>query len=302
MYSILRRYLSSSPDLPSHVTRLREVFQRLSDHGLKLKPSKVQICRDSCTFLGYVIGKNGISTDPSKVEAVRAWKEPGCLKDLRAYLGLCSYYRRFIPGFSEIASCLHALTGKRVPFAWTEEHRQAFERLKVALITAPVVALPQEDGKFILECDASLVAAGAVLSQVQGPNNEEKVICYFSRMFNSAQSSYCTTRRELLSILMAVQHFKHYLVGRKFTIRTDHSYLRWLHSTPEVSGQKARWIMTLSEYDFDIQHRPGAKHGNADALSRQACKQCGLRAEDFDKPVEERSTNEGPVEEGSRDY
>ena len=168
----------------------------------------------------------GVSTDPKKVEAVRSWPVPQSPKDVRSFLGLCSYYRRFVRSFSEIAKPLQRLTEKGQRFQWTPECQEAFHQLKTALTTAPVLAYPTSDDQFVLDTDASNTGTGAVLSQVQ--NGEEKVIAYFSKTLNKAERNYCTTRKELLAIITAVRHFHHYLCGRPFLIRTDQRALRWL--------------------------------------------------------------------------
>ena len=256
-----------SRDLQSHMERLERLFQRLQEANLKLKPSKCSIMQKRVSFLGYIVSESGIGTDPSKIEAVRNWPVPTNLRQSRAFVGLCQYYRRFVPNFSAIAAPLHALTKKGAPFIWTAECQNAFEQLKEALTSADVLALPDDEGHYILDCDASDKAIGAVLSQIQ--NGEERPICYASQLYDKHQQNYNVTRKELLALVTFVRKFRQYLLGRPFTIRSDHAALQWLRKTPEPIGQQARWLEILEEFDFQVQHRPGTQHSNADSLSRR---------------------------------
>ena len=256
-----------SSDLKSHLTRLTQLFQKLREANLKLKPSKCCLLQKRVTFLGYVISQNGVETDPDKIAAVVNWPIPTNLRQSRAFVGLCQYYRRFVPNFSETAKPLHELTKKGVRFHWSDECQQAFDKLKSALSGASVLALPRDEGDFVLDCDASEIAIGAVLSQVQ--DGEERPICYASQLYNRHEKNYNVTRKELLAVVTFVKKFRQYLLGRPFTIRTDHAALRWLKNTPEPIGQQARWLEIMEEYDYSIIHRPGRLHNNADALSRR---------------------------------
>jgi len=192
--------------------------------------------------------------------------------EVHSFLGFASYYRRFLRQFSQIAAPLHVLTAKNVRFHWSEECEIAFQTLKTNLISSPVMAMPLDEGEYRLDTDASNIAIGAVLSQVQ--NGEERVIAYGSRTLNKSERNYCVTRRELLAIVYFTKQFRTYLLGHEFLLRTDHSALRWLKLTPEAIGQQARWLEKLEEYTFRIEHRPGNKHNNADGMSRIPCKQC----------------------------
>jgi len=161
------------------------------------------------------------------------------------------------------------MTRKGHTFVWTEESQTAFQRLKDAMSSPPVLAMPDDNGQMILDTDASDVAIGAVLSQVEG--GLERVIAYAGRALARNESNYCVTRKELLAVVYFTKHFRQYLLGRKFIVRTDHAALSWLKRTPELIGQNARWLELLGEFDFDVQHRPGTRHGNADAMSRHPC-------------------------------
>ena len=153
---------------------LRAVFQKFRDANHKLKPSKCSLFQDECTFLGHTVSRQGMTCERSKVEAVASWPVPTCVSEARSFLGTTSYYRKYIPGFTDIASPLTNLTKKKQKFVWTEKCQSAFERLKEALVSAPVLAYLSREGKFVLDTDASATAVGAVLSQIQG--GEEKVI------------------------------------------------------------------------------------------------------------------------------
>ena len=156
------------------IKRLRIVLQRLRDAGLKLNPKKCILLQQSVPFLGHVVSNHGVSTDPKKIEAVRTWPSPRAAKDIKSFLGLCSYYRRFVRGFADIARPLYRLTEGQREFRWTSECEDAFRRLKTLLTTAPILAFPTVDGLFILDTDASNTGLGAVLSQVQGGGGGER--------------------------------------------------------------------------------------------------------------------------------
>ena len=252
--------------------RLDNVLTRLRQHGLKAKPSKCVLFKTPIEFLGHLVSADGIEPQPEKLAAIRDWPTPHCLRDVRAFYGLCSYYRRFVRNFADVAEPLSKLTKKGVPFQWTDETQTAFERLKTALLETDTLAYPHPDLPCILDTDASDVAVGAVLSQVV--NGVEKPIAFFSRVLNGAQRNYCPTRRELLAAVLSLQHFRHYLLGARVILRTDHHSLKWLKTFKRPEGILARWIETLAEYDYEIEHRPGRLHSNADAISRQTCKQC----------------------------
>jgi transposase InsO family protein len=202
-----------------------------------------------------------------KVEAVQCWPKPRNLHDVRSFLGICGYYRRFIAGFADIAAPLHALTGKGVKFEWRAEQQQAFETLKEKLTTAPVLAMPSNEEPYVLDTDASDIGLGAVLSQIQ--DGEERPIAFASRTLSKPEKNYETTRKELLAVVFGLKQFRQYLLGRPFTIRTDHSALSWLRRTPEPLPQLARWLTLIEQFDYTIVHRAGRKHGNADSLSRR---------------------------------
>jgi hypothetical protein len=213
-----------SSTVQGHFQRLVEVFERLRSAGLEVKPSKCHLFRRSVDYLGHIVSKQGIQTDPGKTENVTNWHAPNNVKELRQFLGLASYYRRFVKNFALIAAPLHRLTEKAKAWSWTPEYEQAFNALKERLTTAPILAFPQFDLEFTVDCDTSSEGLGAVLSQAH--NGKEYVISYASRTLSKAERRYCATRKEMLALVWAVRQFRPYLYGKKFTVRTDHNTLK----------------------------------------------------------------------------
>ena len=192
---------------------------------------------------------------------------PANQKDVRAFLGLTGYYRKYVPDYGDVAEPLVRLTDAKAPFVWTTECQRAFKELKDRLVSAPILAFPTTTDTFVLDTDASNLAIGAVLSQQQ--DGVERVIAYGSRALTKEERNYCVTRRELLAVVHFVEAYKYYLYGKPFLLRTDHSSLRWMLHQKDPKDQLARWIQKLSPYQFTIEHRAGKKHGNADAMSRK---------------------------------
>jgi hypothetical protein len=264
------------------VDNLEKVLIRLRAAGLKLKPSKCTLFARKVAYLGHIVSQDGIACDPEKVVCVKEWPVPKDVHDLRSFMGLASYYRSYIPTISCIAEPLYNLTRKGVRFLWTHECQTAFESLKEALTSAPVLAYPDPEKSYILDTDASLFGMGAVLSQLH--DGKERVVAYASQSLSKTQRNYCATKRELLAVVTFVKHFRHYLYGTKFLIRTDHASFVWLTNFKDPEGMLARWITTLESYDFVIKHRRGRDHVNADSLSRITrpcarveCRDCSKR-------------------------
>ncbi len=253
----------------AHLGALRQVFEKLRQAGLTLRVDKCRFFETNVTFLGHIISEEGIRTDPEKVRTVHEWPVPTSQTELRGFLGLAGYYRKFVKGYATIATPLNKLLSK-TEFRWSKEAQEAFDALKLRLTNSPVLAFPDcssEAGVFILDTDASNHAMGAVLSQVT--DGEERVVAYASKAFSKSEKNYCTTKKELLAVVHFARLFRPYLLGRHFIVRTDHASLQWLRNLRDVEGQLARWVMSLQEFDFQVQHRPGTRHGNADALSRR---------------------------------
>ena len=221
-----------------HLNNLRLVFSRFRKYNLKLKPRKCCLFQREVTFLGKVISSDGVSMDPQKVEKVVQWPRPQNPNEVSSFLGFVNYHREHIAGYAKIAAPLYELTKLKKGFQWESIHQLAFESLKKSLTSAPVLAYPMPVGEFILDTDASDVAIGAELSQVQ--NGRVRVIAYGSFTLTAAQRNYCTTRKELLAVVRFTRQFRHYLLGRRFLVRTDHSSLTWLMRFQNIGGQLAR--------------------------------------------------------------
>ena len=259
-----------SKTFEEHLQHLQITFDRIRAANLRIKPDKCHFCSQEIKFLGHVVNEQGIQPDPSKITKVANYPVPRNLTELRAFLGLASYYRRFIKDFSKISSPLYKLTEKETLYQWSDERQRIFDVLKEKLTTAPILIYPNFDQPFTLYTDASQIGLGAVLSQ-KGDDGKEHVIVYASRSLNPAEKNYSTTEQECLAIVWAVKYFKHYIFGSKFTIVTDHSALQWLlNSDSKVTENKRimRWRLTLQEYSYEVKYRKGKNHENADALSR----------------------------------
>ena len=254
-------------DLEEHLANTRTVWTRLYQAGLRLKPSKCQLAKEEVEYLGFRVSGTGITTSPTKVQAVREFPIPKNVKSLRSFLGLASYYRRFIPNFSVIANPLFALTRKEAIYQWDQNCQEAFQQLKDILTEASVLAFPDFSREFLLETDASGLGLGAVLSQVQ-TNGECHPIAYASRTLQKHEKNYGITELEGLAVVWACKHFRQYLYGHHCQVITDHEALKALLNTPHPSGKLARWGLTLQELDLTIHYRPGRKNEKADALSR----------------------------------
>ena len=257
--------------------RLSRVFDRIRKAGLKLKPKKCTFFERETLYLGHVVSERGVKCDPAKIDKVKDWPRPKNGKDCLKFAGFCNYYNRFIKDFSALARPLYALGPKRVKFSWGEMEETSFQALKAALTSAPVMAYPTPNGRWILDTDASHFAIGGVLSQMQSDENgeeQEKVIAYGSKSLQGRQQRYCTRRRELLAIVHFVKAFRPYLYGKFVTIRTDHASLRYLKTLNNPDDQFARWIEVLEETYYTIEIRKGKDHGNADGMSRIPTEAC----------------------------
>ena len=250
-----------------HLDNLRNVFERFRIANLKLKPEKCCLAGSEVLYLGYVVSREGILADPAKIDAVKNFPQPFDVRSLRSFLGLASYYRRFIENFSSVASPLYELTRKDVGFSWESIHHNAFCKLKQLLISAPVLAFPDFARGFVLETDASGVGLGAILAQSHEDGTVHP-IAYASRTLQLHEKNYATTELEALGIVWAIKHFHHYLYGHHCEVYTDHEPLIALLNTPHPSGKLARWGLILQDVDLVIRYRSGKKNAGADALSR----------------------------------
>jgi hypothetical protein len=256
-----------SKTFEEHLEHLEQVFLRLKKAGLKLSPEKCFFFKQELPFLGHVVSRSGIQTDPEKLRTIRDFPIPKDLTQLRGFIALASYYRKFVKNFSSIAEPLNRLLKKNTPYIWGKDQQMAFEKLKICLMTPPILAYPNFEKPFILYTDASTFALGAILSQKDN-ENKERVIAYASRSLNKHERNYSITELECLAVVWSVKHFHHYLHGQRFTVITDHAALRYLKNITNPVGKLGRWLMTLNGYDLEIINRPGKQHSNVDTLSR----------------------------------
>jgi hypoxanthine-guanine phosphoribosyltransferase len=252
--------------LEEHNENLKEVFEQFRKYSIKLEPDKCEFLKRELTYLGHVITAEGVQPDPKKVEAVVRFPAPENERDVKAFLGLVGYYRKFIEQFSALAKPLTDLLRKEKLWQWTEMEQESFENLKEKLTKFPVLQYPDFMQPFLLTTDASGYALGAVLSQ--GTVGKDKPIAYASRALNEAETRYSTVEKECLAIVWACKHFRPYLLGRRFQIWTDHKGLTWIFNVKDPSSRLLRWRLLLEEYDFEIKYKPGKQNTNADSLSR----------------------------------
>lgn len=258
-----------SENFEDHIKALEKVHHKLSSARLTVNMGKCCFCRPSLKYLGFVVDSKGLRTNPEKVECVANYQLPSELKELRRFLGMASWYRRFVPKFAELAAPLHSLTkGKVRTLKWNDTAIRAFEQLKTELIKSPVLAIPDFTKTFIIQCDASNLAIAAVLVQKDDETNSDRPIAYISRKLRGAELNYSTTEKECLAVVFAIEKFRAYIEGSSFEVLTDHSALLWLFKQQNLTGRLARWVMKLQQYDFDIKHVNGKNNVVPDALSR----------------------------------
>ena len=259
-----------SSNLEKHLEHLRIVFKKLAEVGLKLKPSKCRFAQKELEYLGHVVSRDGLKTSPCLVEAVQCFPVPRSVKSVRSFLGLTSYYRKFILNFAKIARPLHRLTCKNARFIWSPDCQAAFWELKGRLITPPVLAYPNFAGDFVLETDASINGIGAVLGQYQDDSHLHP-ISYASRGLNSSERNYGITELETLAVVWAISHFHHFLYGHKVKVFTDHTAVKAVLEASNPTGKHARWwskVYGRGIQEVKIVYRAGKENKNADALSR----------------------------------
>ena len=252
-----------SKDREEHEEHLRIVLQTLRDHQLYAKFTKCQFWLSEVAFLGHVISVEGVKVDASKVQAILDWKPPRNVSEVRSFLGLAGYYRRFVKGFSVISKNLTKLVRKDVPFVWTEEQQNSFDKLKQALTHAPVLTQPESGKMFTVFSDASKQGLGCVLMQ------EGMVVAYASRQLKPHEVNYPTHNLELLAIVFALKIWRHYLYGEKCKLFTDHKSLKYLLTQKDLNLRQRRWMELLKDYDIEIDYHPGKANVVADALSRK---------------------------------
>ncbi|GJS39326.1 reverse transcriptase domain-containing protein [Tanacetum coccineum] len=246
-----------------HAEHLKLILELLKKEELYAKFSKCEFWLSKVQFLGHVIDSEGIHVDPAKIESIKDWASPKTPTEIRQFLGLAGYYRRFIEGFSKIAKPMTKLTQKNVKFDWSEKAEAAFQLLKQKLCSASILALPEGSENFVVYCDASHKGLGAVLMQ------REKVIAYASRQLKIHEKNYTTHDLELRAIVFALKMWRHYLYGTKCVVFTDHKSLQHILDQKELNMRQRRWLELLSDYDCEIRYHPGKANVVADALSRK---------------------------------
>jgi hypothetical protein len=255
---------STSPK--KHRAHLTKVFVRLRLHGLKLHPSKCKFYCDRVEYLGHMIYPRGLGVVASKVEVVMSIPRPRDVSRLRAFLGLCNYYHKFVKTFSTIAKPLTMLTRSDQPWIWGNEQEAAFQQLKERLASAPILQRPIARRTYQLHTDWSSLGIGTVLMEMDD-EGKEFVIVYASQSNNNAEAQYSSYEGECLAAIWAIAHFLCYLYGNEFLLVTNHQPLKWLMESDKLTGKLARWALMLMEYDFKVVHRAGLVNMDADGLS-----------------------------------
>lgn len=257
----------------NHIIHLREVFARLKSAGLTVKAEKCQLGCAQIQYLGHVVGQGCRRPIDIKVAAVKEFRRPLTKSEVRMFLGLTSYYRQYIKDYSSIASPLTDSLRKEEPneIRWDAEKERAFQALKAALISKPVLRAPDFAKPFFVQCDASDRGLGAILCQ-RDENGQEHPVLYASRKLTVREQAYSASEKECACLVWAARKFSCYLYGTRFTFQTDHCPLQWLQKMSPKNGSRLRWSLILQEFNFDVVYKRGKQHGNADCLSRYCCR------------------------------
>src|SRR5258708_17415837 len=250
-----------------HYNHLRLVLQVLRDNQLYAKLSKCEFFQGEIGFLGHVINQYGNKMESCKVNAVTSWPIPKNIYELRSFLGLAGYYRRFVKDFSMIASPLTSLLHKDTKYEWTAQQDDAFNELKQAVSTAPILIIPDPHLPYTVVADASGYAIGAALCQDHG--NGLQPCAFLSRKMNDHERNYAVHEQELLAIVHALREWRHYLLGNRIIIITDHRSLQYLSTQFKLSARQTRWSEFLQQFDYEIRYRPGRDNQVPDSLSRR---------------------------------
>lgn len=266
-FPYLDDFIVATDSFEKHVEILSKVAEKLRRAGLQISKEKSRFCMRRLKYLGHVIDKNGISADYERIKPIVEYPTPQSVKDVRRVLGMAGWYRRFIKNYADITSPINDLTKKKhTKFVWTQDAQASFEALKEALTSTPILATPRYDLPFRIECDASDTGIGAVL--LQDIDGQERVIAYMSAKLTAAQRKYHITERECLAVILAIEKFRPYVEGGRFTVITDHASLLWLSNIKDPTGRLARWALRLQAFNFELIHRKGKHMVVPDALSR----------------------------------
>ena len=256
--------------LEEHHRVVKQVLEILAKNKLYLKAEKCSFDQTKVEYLGLIISAGKVEMDPVKVEGVSAWPAPTNVKEVQSFLGFVNFYRRFIEDFSHIATPLHELTRKDTAWNWSKACQEAFDSLKIAITSSPILIFPDESKPYKVEADSSNYATGAVLSQ-EGDDGKWHPVAFLSKSLSSVERNYDIHDKELLSIIRALEEWRHFLEGaqHKFTIWTDHKNLEYFRTAKKLNRRQARWSLYLSRFDFHLLHRPGKWSGKPDVLSRR---------------------------------
>ena len=257
--------------LEEHRRVTRMVLDRLREHKLYLKPEKCEFEKTRIEYLGVIISHGQVEMDPVKIAGVAQWPEPRKRKELQSFLGFANFYRRFIRDFSRHARPLFNLTKKDVKWSWGAEEQKAFDGIKMAVTSAPILRFPDDDEPFHIEADSSDFATGAVLSQRSKEDGNYHPVAYYSKSLTAVERNYEIHDKEMLAIIRALEEWRHFLEGarQRFDIWTDHKNLEYFTTAKRLNRRQARWSLYLSRFDFALHHRPGSTMGKSDALSRR---------------------------------
>ena len=235
-----------SKNYKEHEEHLRTILQTLREKQLYAKLKKCEFWLDQVSFLGHIISSEGVSIDPTQIEAIKDWPQPTNVKEIRSFLGLAGYYRRFVEGFSKLALLLTTLTRKGVKFNWGETQKKSFQELKDRLTSAPVLAIPSGTEGYVIYSDASKQGLGCVLMQ------HERVIAYASRQLRNHERNYPTHDLELAAVVFALKIWRHYLYGVSCVIYSDHKSLKYIFTQKELNMRQRRWLELIKDYDLTI--------------------------------------------------
>jgi len=252
---------SKNPE--EHEVHLRRVMEKLRKQKLFAKLSKCSFWQREMSFLGHIVYAEGVSVDPEKIEAIRGWPRPTNATEIKSFLGLAGYYRRFVKGFASMAHPMTKLTGKNVPFVWLLECEEGFVSLKEMLTSTLVLALLEHGEPYMVYTDASRVGLGYVLMQ------RGKVIAYASRQLRKHEGNYHTHDLEMAVVIFALKICRSYLYGRKLQVFTDRKSLKYIFTIPELNLRQRRWMQLVADYDMEIAYHPGKANLVVDALSRK---------------------------------
>lgn len=256
-----------STSLEEHLVTLKKVFERLRESRLKIQLDKTEFLCKEVGFLGHIVTPQGVKPNPNKIRAITEYPIPRTAKQIKSFLGLIGYYRKFIRDFAEITKPMtKCLKKNAIINIHDPDYKESFQLCKEVLTNDPILQYPDFSKSFILTTDASNVAIGAVLSQ--GKVGSDLPVAYASRTLNETESKYSAIEKELLAIVFACKYFRPYLFGREFLIVTDHRPLQWLFSLKEPNSKLVRWRLKIEEYQYKIVYKKGILNKNADALSR----------------------------------